>query len=256
MTDYESERLVAEYLSLHYGTAEEVLPFAFGPRDSLGFPVRCVNDCLDSASLPAEARALDVGCAVGRASFELARYCASVNAIDRSRRFIAAANALRDTGTVSYDCVDEGLLTTRRTANVPTEIRRERVAFETGDALDLRPDLGRFDVVLAANLICRLPDPARFLRNVADIVTAGGQFILTTPCTWLDEFTSYENWLGGFVTPDGRRITTFATVSEILGNHFDLLGRKDLPFLIREHARKYPVGCCRGNGLAKALNRH
>lgn len=39
-----------------------------------------------------------------------------------------------------------------------------------GDACALRPDLPRFDAVLAANLLCRLPDPQAFLDRLPTLV--------------------------------------------------------------------------------------
>ena len=198
-----------------------------------------MSSCLDIGFLADSARALDIGCAVGRASFELARHCISVIGIDRSLSFIKVARELREKGTAAYERVDEGLLTTRCFAKVPYGIERHRVTFEAGDALNLNPGLGAFDVVLAANLICRLPDPARFLRGLHGIVKPGGQLILTSPYTWLDEFTSCDNWLGGFTRPGGGRVATFETVQALLNPHFTLSRRKDVPFLIREHERKY-----------------
>ena len=72
---YETDRALAEYLLFHYGTAEQILPYGFGPGAALDFPVRCVAECLAARPLPPRSRALDLGCAVGRASFELARHC-------------------------------------------------------------------------------------------------------------------------------------------------------------------------------------
>ena len=95
---YESDRLLAEYLLFHYGAAEEILPYAFGPRDALEYPARCVSECV--GELPPHARALDLGCAVGRSSFELARRCSEVIGIDYSRRFIETAH---ETELVSKD---------------------------------------------------------------------------------------------------------------------------------------------------------
>ena len=82
---YESPTLLNEYLLFHYGSADEVLPWAFGPREALHFPVRTVTDLTDNSP---RARALDLGCAVGRSSFELSRFCAEVTGIDFSRAFI------------------------------------------------------------------------------------------------------------------------------------------------------------------------
>jgi hypothetical protein len=70
------------------------------------------------------------------------------------------------------------------------------------------------------------------------LLGAGGRLVVTSPCTWLAEFTPRENWLGGFERK-GKRVRTLDTLKEILSPHFELLSRKDLPFLIREHARKF-----------------
>ena len=50
---YETEKLLEEYLLLHYGAPDLVLPWAFGPREALEFPARCVT-CLLYTSQEAE----------------------------------------------------------------------------------------------------------------------------------------------------------------------------------------------------------
>ena len=187
-----------------------------------------------------DARALDVGCAVGRATFELARYAASVTGIDFSARFIAAAQELKNSGSCESSRRIEGDLAEPFTAKVSAGIDCSRVTFETGDAMNLRPGLAGFDAVLAANLICRLPEPRKFLDRLPQLVKSGGQLLLTTPFTWLEEFTPRENWLAR----DGRR--SFEVLKEILTPHFELQATKDLPFLIREHERKFQYGIALG----------
>jgi putative 4-mercaptohistidine N1-methyltranferase len=233
MNPYESDRLLHEYLLFHYGAPDEVLPWPGGPRDALGFAVRSVTELIDAARLPPEATALDVGCAVGRSAFELSKTCASVVAIDFSRSFVEAGETLRTRGELPYRRREEGHRMTDLVARIPEGARPERVAFETGDAMDLRADLGAFDVVHAANLLCRLNDPARFLARLPDLVKPGGQLLLTTPCTWLEEFTPLGRWLcaGGKTTLDGIRAR--------IEPAFALEATRDLPVLIREHARKY-----------------
>ena len=75
---YETAKALSEYLLFHYGKPEEVLPWDFGPSDALDYPARCVSECVAADRLAANARALDLGCAVGRSTFELARHCAEV----------------------------------------------------------------------------------------------------------------------------------------------------------------------------------
>ena len=223
MNIYESDKLLAEYLLFHYAGADEILPYEFGPRDALEYPARCVSECVTAGG-----RALDLGCAVGRSSFELARTCTEVIGIDFSRRFIDAAIALK-TVDVPFARVDEGNRTTSLIARVPAEIDRSRVAFETGDAMNLRTNLGVFDVVLMANLIDRLSEPQKCLGRLPSLVKPGGQLVITSPYTWLEDFTPRANWL--CPTLDGLR--------SALDSDFDLVSTRDMPFLIREHARKF-----------------
>jgi putative 4-mercaptohistidine N1-methyltranferase len=238
MNIYESDKLLAEYLLFHYGTAEETLPYSFGPHSALHYATRCVSECLDVSRLRGDSRALELGCAVGRSSFELAKHCNSVRGIDYSRAFIAAAKELQQRGELVYRRTDEGDLWTRLTARVPTEIDRSRVRFEVGDAMDLRDHLGAFDVVLMANLIDRLRVPRRGLERLPGLVNPGGQLIISSPYTWLEEFTPREHWLGGCVR-EGRPFFTLDGLRAALAKDFQLTATRDLPFLIREHARKF-----------------
>jgi putative 4-mercaptohistidine N1-methyltranferase len=235
---YETDKLLAEYLLFHYGSADEVLPHPSGPVEALDYPVRCVSECVDLARLPARARALDLGCAVGRSTFELAWHCAEVLGIDFSHRFIEAAQVIAAEGRLAYLRTDEGALVTPCEARIAPEIDRQRVRFEVGDAMDLRDHLGAFDVVLMANLIDRLREPRRCLERLPGLLNPGGQLIITSPYTWLEEFTPRTNWLGGFER-DGKRVSTRDGLTSMLSADFELVATRDLPFLIREHARKF-----------------
>ena len=233
---YESERLVAEYLFFHYADESEVAGGHPVPRESLDFPVRVVTELRDPAK-PLES-ALDLGCAVGRSSFELARHAPSVVGIDFSSAFIRAAETLQRDGSMTCSVAVEGERTMLFTARVPAVVDTSRVRFETGDATDLRPDLGRFDLVLAANLLCRLPEPRKFLQRLPELVLPGGQLLLTTPFSWLSEYTAPGHWIGG-TNATGPSWDALCTILE---PHFELQLTKDLPFLIREHSRKFQYG--------------
>jgi putative 4-mercaptohistidine N1-methyltranferase len=235
---YETERLLSEYLLFHYGEDSEILPWPVGPVEALRYPARCVSDCFDTLSFTGLGRALDIGCAVGRSSFELARYFPEVVGIDFSRRFVVAASDLRDHGQLAYERTDEGQLSTPLVARVPAGIDPSRVCFEQGDAMDLRADLGAFDAVLLANLIDRLRDPRRCLARLSALIKPGGQLVISSPYTWLEEFTPRENWLGGFER-DGQPVSTRENLQSILAPDFDLVVVNQLPFLIREHQRKF-----------------
>jgi len=85
-----------------------------------------------------------------------------------------------------------------------------------------------------------------------------GLLFITSPYTWYEEFTSEAKWLGGYTkiitrssgsskneqdckTKDEElvEVKTIDTLKELLDTMFEFVEVKDLPFLIREHARKY-----------------
>lgn len=242
MNIYETRKLLDEYLLFHYGGPEEVLPWDFGPRGALGFAVRTVSELRDPARVIKTA--LDLGCAVGRSSFELAAAGAEVTGIDFSSAFITAANELQRTGRLDYERHDEAAAKTKLIAKAPANLPRERVRFETGDAMDLRGDLGAFDIVHAANLLCRLPEPEKLLARLPYLVRPGGQLLLATPCTWLEEFTPRAHWPVG---------STRDWLREKLSADFELDLQLDMPFLIREHARKFQWSVALGTRWIRKL---
>jgi len=234
---YESDRGVAEYLLFHYASLEETLPGAIlghAPVTAHNFPARLVSELLAPALDGEAERALDLGCAVGRTSFELTRVAGEVVGIDFSHRFVETASQLRAGGQLDYDRVDEGNRTTRLTARLPEGLHPERARFEQGDACGLRGDLGTFDLAVLANLICRLPEPRRCLERLPGLVRPGGRLLITSPYTWLEEHTPSGSWIGA---SEGE--SSHDALGGLLRESFELLHVQDMPFLIREHARKY-----------------
>lgn len=230
---YESDAAVEQYLLFHYGTPEQICPLLPDARGACGVPERCVSEPLRRIALTARTRALDLGCAVGRGSLELGRHFADVLGIDYSARFVAAAEHMRDRRSAAIRVPREGAATDDVQLALPSDLKTDHIRFERGDACDLRADIGVFDLVLMANLIDRLADPARCLARLPDLVVPAGWVIITSPYTWLEEYTPRDRWL------DGGGRGTLAALQENLTPAFDLRHNFDLPFLIREHRRKY-----------------
>lgn len=227
---YESEKLLAEYLLFHFGTAEETLPsgrdWPAGMREALDFPVRTAAHF----SPGTVERGLDLGCAVGRSAFEMSRACREVVGIDFSHAFIRAAEALSHGKSLCYNRLDEASRVMPLEARRPAGIDAGKLRFLQGDAMHLPAALGSFDRVHAANLLCRLPQPHLLLARLPDLVRPAGELVLATPCTWLEEFTPPENWPAG---------GTFEWLQAALSPSFSLIRQADEPFLIRETARKF-----------------
>ncbi len=230
---YETDRLLSEYAEFHYG--DEYFGVPNFPRALAQIAIRAMGD------RPARS-ALDLGCAAGRATFELARHFAHVTGIDFSARFIGSGVQLAEQGVLRYTLADEGELVSyreRRLADLGLDEARRRVDFFQGDACNLKPLFGGYDLILAANLIDRLYSPKKFLSGVHERLNPGGILLIASPYTWLAEHTPREEWLGGFKR-NAENYTTLDGLKEILGVRFRLVSApQDVPFVIRETRHKF-----------------
>ena len=240
---YEATSVLHQYLLLHYGNEAEVAPKMKVPADTIGFPSRVAQIVSAQArklNLPLK-RALDIGCAVGASSFELARTFENVTGVDISASFIDAAKHLKTDGSHPYLRSDEADLQTSLVAKIPDDVKRERVVFRQADACSLPADFVDYDAVLMANLLCRLPSPRACLSRMAGprgVVRPGGLLVLVSPYSWMRDYTAPESWLGGFMSPSGP-VSSNETLKTILSPNFELLEEGDVPLVIREHSRKF-----------------
>ncbi|WP_211337042.1 5-histidylcysteine sulfoxide synthase [Marinicella litoralis] len=230
---YETDELISQYLEFHYGNEYFNVP---------NFPKACIDTLIQYVDLSEHKRALDLGCAVGRSSFELAKYYDHVDALDFSTRFIRNAINLVDHGEVKYMIPTEGELTEVKSFSLSTLDLGEKannIEFAQGDACNLKAKYDHYDLIFAGNLIDRLYQPKQFLSSIKDRINAGGYLVITSPYTWLEEFTEKQNWLGG-VKINGENHTTLDALKEHLKADFELVGLpQDIPFVIRETARKH-----------------
>jgi putative 4-mercaptohistidine N1-methyltranferase len=178
---------------------------------------------------------------VGRSALEFARHFRHVDAIDFSARFIQSGVRLQQGGEVLYEVPTEGELTESRSValdRLGLEATAGRVNFMQGDACNLKEIFTDYDLVFAGNLIDRLYEPLLFLDSIRSRLRAGGLLVITSPYTWLEDYTPKAKWLGG-IREAGEPLTTFAGLQRALAPHFEFLHREDIPFVIRETARKH-----------------
>jgi 5-histidylcysteine sulfoxide synthase/putative 4-mercaptohistidine N1-methyltranferase len=229
---YETDDLISQYIEFHYGETIYGIP---------NFAEQCARRCLALMQDRPRQRALDLGCAVGRSSFELAKGFDYVDGLDFSARFIQIASQLQTSGLQRYIIPTEGELVSYKEVSLEQLGLQEtaaRIQFMQSDACNLAEKYTDYDLVFAGNLLDRLYAPRQFLTLIADRIRSGGLLVLTSPYTWLEEFTPRSEWLGGFKV-NGENYTTLDALHDILDAHFKPLGSpEDIPFVIRETARK------------------
>ena len=235
---YETDHMVSKYIEFHYGDSYFAVP---------NFPVACVDALQPHFEGRTLERALDIGCATARSSFELAKYFQHVDAVDLSVRLIETPTNLQKTGRQRYAIVNEGELMAYKEVRLEEfpeyEAVKDRVAFMQGDACNLTDKYSNYDLVFAGNLLDRLYDPAKFLELIRRRVRPQGLLVLASPYTWTEEHTPRDRWLGGFKANTGENFTALDGLQEALLPEFKMLGTPvDIPFVIRETKRKYQYG--------------
>lgn len=230
---YENDSAVSQYCQAHYG--EDYYNVE-------NFPLKCVRLALGYMIDRPKIKALDLGCAVGRSSFELARAFDSVDGLDFSARFIRIAFQMKQKGSIHFELQEEGDIISyheKKLEDLGLEQSKHKVEFFQADASNLKPQFTGYDLILAANLIDRLYDPVKFLTAIHSRLNTNGVLVLTSPYTWLEEITKKENWVGG-VRKDGEPYTTLEGLIDILSPHFKMLDApRDIEFVIRETRRKF-----------------
>jgi putative 4-mercaptohistidine N1-methyltranferase len=148
---------------------------------------------------------------------------------------------LQQGGEVLYEVPTEGELTASRRVSLDRlslDATAGRVHFMQGDACNLKDLYTGYDLVFAGNLIDRLYEPQLFLHGIAGRILPGGLLVLTSPYTWLEDYTPKAKWIGG-VREAGEPLPTLAGLVRELEPWFEFVHREDVPFVIRETARKH-----------------
>ena len=78
------------------------------------------------------------------------------------------------------------------------------------------------------------------MRSLPGLLEPRGLVVLVSPFSWLGQYTPRDKWLGGRAGEGTGSLEGLTTAMRGLG--FELLHKEDVPFLIREHARKFQLG--------------
>lgn len=228
---YESDELVSQYCEFQYGKTH------FGVEN---FAIKTAR--IASRYAENKGKALDLGCATGRATFELSKEFDEVEGIDFSVRFIQVGAKLKSDGYIAYTQKQEGDLVENKkvtTEDLGYSSLINKVSFWQGDACNLKPNFKSYDLIMATNLIDRLYNPRLFLDTIDERLRVGGVLVITSPYTWQESSTKKEYWLGGYYDESGDEVKTLESLKRILQDKFYLVHVEDVEFVIKETQRKY-----------------
>ena len=211
-----------------------------------------ISEC-GLASVPVgEGVAMDLGCSVGRTTWEMADGRTTLGA-DLNIAMLRLAQTLALEGRVSFDLRRIGLVYDRVEVELPNDMAGRPVDFWAVDCLALPFRAGAFGLACAVNLVDCIAAPTNLLHETARVVAPGAGAWFTTPYDWSETVTEKAAWLGGHSgrSPHagaGEPVLT-ATLEQA---GFDVIAEdQDVPWRLRMHARSvmhyslHLVGCIR-----------
>lgn len=193
----------------------------------------------------ASGAALDVGCAVGRMTLELAAAGGLVLGIDRSWPFIRLARTLARQGHLEVALTVEGLLSETRTISLPERMRDVPAEFLVADALALPFPKSFFQRTVSLNLLDKLPDPRRHLAELDRVAaTDTASLLVADPYSWSLDIASPEGWLGGTASGPwaGRGSDNLRRIlARDCTPAWQVTHEETIPWIIRNHARHFEL---------------
>ncbi len=171
-----------------------------GPADGVPGPGACAGLMLrnlEGMNAASSGPIIDLGCSVGRTTFEVARYFKELTlGIDLNFNMIKAAASVLKTGFFSYPKRKTGMVYEQRCIKTPFKAEKN-VDFWACDVLNLPFSRNQFGFAVSMNLLDCVSEPFSYLQEVERILKPGGQGLMSTPYDWNTNAVPVENWLGG-----------------------------------------------------------
>lgn len=141
---------------------------------------------------------LDVGCSVGRFTFEMAARSAMAVGIDSSTAFIQEARGLIKERHLDILLPLEGVLSEQKSFSLPEAWQNLNVEFMVADALALPFRNRTFNCISSLNIIDKVPHPLDHLRQMDRVATdRDSTLLISDPFSWSEEVARPQEWLGG-----------------------------------------------------------
>ncbi|MFY9068716.1 5-histidylcysteine sulfoxide synthase [Aliarcobacter butzleri] len=195
---YESDESISSYCDLYYGKDNLYTNYVDLLRPYL-------KDLKNS-------KALDLGCCVGRTSFELAKIYDEVLGIDFSANYINIGVKLKLYDFVNYKIKKEDKTFEERAISLKDfdlEKVKDKVSFMQGDACNLKEIYKDFDLIFYSSLIDKLYYPKKFLEDVSRRINKNGFFVFLSSQNWFNEYINENNLFLEFELLDKIEVSSF-----------------------------------------------
>ncbi|MCJ8319106.1 MAG: 5-histidylcysteine sulfoxide synthase [Colwellia sp.] len=236
---YETNPEVCQQLESHYG--DNYLAITNYPQRISNAVMQYVEQCKITPD-----KLLDLGCSVGRCSFELAKYFEQVDGIDFSAGIIQHGVQLQKNNRVKYVLEQEGEIVDFKEVELTSLALNEssnKVDFYQGDASNLKNIYKKYNVIVAQHVLESTYHPTLFLKTVQQRLKADGLLIIVSNYQFSEKITEKSEWLTG-IKVNGENVCGIDGLSPFLSEYFNLIGQQDLTRVLRENQRNFQVSHC------------
>jgi SAM-dependent methyltransferase/uncharacterized protein YbaR (Trm112 family) len=192
--------------------------------------------------------AIDMGCAVGRTAFELAKsHDEIVLGVDLNFAMVRMAASILNEGRVSYPKRRVGIVFDRREFTARFD-GASKVDLWVCDATCLPFSDASFSLATSLNVLDCVQSPYDHLRELGRILRPRGTAILSAPYDWNANATPVESWLGGHSQRSENQGASDVMLRSLLagGDHqyavqeLELVSETgNLPWSLRLHDRSF-----------------
>jgi SAM-dependent methyltransferase/uncharacterized protein YbaR (Trm112 family) len=228
--------LLSSYMDLHYGD----FPNTPAALASMGNP-RLFRDKVLGVARPATEKkyqkAIELGCSVGRYTFEIAHFSNLSIGIDLNFNAVSSAARFQRTRKVCYERKRHG----RHFEEIKTSYSPpQNVLFLVADTLD--PPFGAdfFDLVLGLNLVDNIKLPLVLIGQMDALLRKGGTLILAAPYEWRPDISEPSEWLENdeLDAPEMVRGILEGKMFPQMGLEYEIVQELfDVPWVLRHHDR-------------------
>ena len=186
-------------------------------------------------------RSLDLGCSVGRFTFELASFSELAVGVDLNFNIVSEAARIHRTQTVAYARRKRG----RWYEEVQIDYRPpQNVLFLVADCLDPPFRADSFDLVAGLNLIDNVKLPLVLIGQMDALLRQSGYLITGAPYEWRSEICEPQEWLESdeLDSPEMARGIIEGKLFPQMGLNYEVVHEiLDVPWILRHHDRYWSL---------------
>ncbi|MGD8567842.1 MAG: methyltransferase domain-containing protein [Gammaproteobacteria bacterium] len=201
----------------HYGDKAPAGELGAGYQDiTPGNAVRCLQAGLSLLEQVPKTPAIDIGCAVGRTTFELAAQLNGlVLGVDMGFPILRVAQQVLREGRISFPLKRVGIVFDHYEFEINMD-NNQYVDFWACDAQALPFADESFGFASGLNVIDTVAAPRKVLVSINDVLANKGKAILSSPYDWSPP-TPVQAWIGGFGQRNHHEGDSDAALKALLG---------------------------------------